>query len=104
MKNKENNFNSLHWASCDFVILFFFTTYSIQIKYISLMELIHKKTDGEILTILSGSKKEKKSFTSTERLFSQVTLFDVMRNISTLDALKNYTLNALKNASTMVHE
>jgi hypothetical protein len=55
---------------------------------------------------------KKKSFTSTERLFLQVTLFDVMRNISTLEALKNYTLNAIKNytlnalenASTMVHE
>jgi hypothetical protein len=66
------------------------------------MELIHKKQMVKFSRYSLAPKK--KSFPSTERLFSQVTLFDVMRNIFTLDALKNYTLNALKNASTMVHE
>jgi hypothetical protein len=66
------------------------------------MELIHKKQMVKFSRYSLAPKK--KSFTSTERLFSQVTLFDVMRNISTLEALKNYTLNARKNAFTMVNE
>ncbi len=36
------------------------------------MELIHKKTDGETLTILSGSKKEK-FYVHRESVFASYT-------------------------------